>query len=102
MGTITVVVSCPDPSLLNKSDTCEVNLKPACKENESAIWPTITLVINLTSPIVVQKNEAAPEDKNGNYILSLKIRFSQSLYAILFFYLATDSSYVYQSPKWET
>ncbi|CAH8603120.1 unnamed protein product [Schistosoma intercalatum] len=64
MGTITVVVSCPDPSLLNKSDTCEVNLKPACKENESAIWPTITLVINLTSPIVVQKNEAAPEDKN--------------------------------------
>ncbi|CAH8637435.1 unnamed protein product [Schistosoma rodhaini] len=64
MGTITVVVSCSDPSLLNKSDISEVNLKPACKENESAIWPTITLVINLTSPVVVQKNEDAPEDKN--------------------------------------
>ncbi|CAH8550982.1 unnamed protein product [Schistosoma turkestanicum] len=64
MGTITIMVSCSDPSSFNKNDISEVNLKSICKENESTVWPTITLVINLTSPavVVVQKNEIASED----------------------------------------
>ncbi|KAH8856212.1 Zinc finger RNA-binding protein [Schistosoma japonicum] len=63
-GTITITVSCSDPSTLNKSDNSESNLKPVFKENGSIMWPTITLVINLTSPVVIKGNEVTSEDIN--------------------------------------
>ncbi|CAH8629280.1 unnamed protein product [Heterobilharzia americana] len=62
-GTITVSVSCPDPSLLNRiNDPSDMNSKSTTnQEKEPSVWPVITLTVSLTSPVVVQEKEIVSE-----------------------------------------
>ncbi|CAH8866861.1 unnamed protein product [Trichobilharzia szidati] len=60
-GKIMVVVSCPDPSALNENDLPADVISPK-KESSPSVWPVITLIVSLSSPVVLDEKTVATTD----------------------------------------